>query len=139
MSGLVIYKWFDFDFVLLGSMSCTLLAIVLILTVNFPFRSPQDDVPLVSLDRFFLPRSFPLFANLLLVSTIVGLLLSLGLTVLAIVLNFFSANGSAAWGIVAWWFLLLVSTPMVCSQIWVISLFLWAFLLMGTITCLRKK
>jgi hypothetical protein len=66
-------------------------------------------------------------------------LLSLGLTVLAIVLNFFSANGSAAWGIVAWWFLLLVSTPMVCSQIWVISLFLWAFLLMGTITCLRKK
>ena len=80
MSGLVIYKWFDFDFVLLGSMSCTLLAIVLILTVNFPFRSPQDDVPLVSLDRFFLPRSFPLFANLLLVSTIVGLLLSLGLT-----------------------------------------------------------
>ena len=80
MAGLVVYKWFDFDFVLLGAMSCTLLAIVLILTVNFPFRSPDDDVPFVSLDRFFLPRSFPLFVNLLLVSTVVGLLLSLSLT-----------------------------------------------------------
>jgi hypothetical protein len=80
MAGLVVYQWFDFDFVLLGSMSCTLLAIVLILTVNFPFRSPEDNVPFVSLDRFFLPRSLPLFANLLLVSTIVGLLLSLSLS-----------------------------------------------------------
>ena len=66
-------------------------------------------------------------------------LLSLGLTTLAVVLNFFSANGSQAWGIAAYWFLLLVSTPMVCGQIWVISLFLWACLLMGSIACLKRK
>ena len=66
-------------------------------------------------------------------------LLSLGLTTLAVVLNFFSANASGAWGIVAYWLLILVSTPMICSQIWIISLFLWACLLMASIACLRKK
>ena len=66
-------------------------------------------------------------------------LLSLGLTLFTIVLNFFSVNASAVWGIAAYWFLILVSTPMVCSQFWVISLFLWACLLMGSITCLKKK
>ena len=66
-------------------------------------------------------------------------LLSLGLTTLAVILNFFSANGSEAWGIAAYWFLILVSTPMICGQIWVISLFLWACLLMGTVACLKKK
>lgn len=66
-------------------------------------------------------------------------LLSLGLTLAGILLNFLSVNGSAALGTVAYWFLILVSTPMVCAQIWLISMFLWAFLLMATLTCLRKK
>ena len=66
-------------------------------------------------------------------------LLSLGLTVLAIVLNFATAQASDAWGMVAYWFLILVSTPMICSQVWVISLFLWACLLMYTIACLKKR
>ena len=66
-------------------------------------------------------------------------LLSLGLTLLGIVLNFLSAGGSAAWGTVAYWFLILVSTPMVCAQIWLLSLFLWACLLMGSIFTLKKK
>ena len=65
--------------------------------------------------------------------------LSLGLTLAGILLNFLSVKGSAAWGTVAYWFLILVSTPMVCAQIWLISLFLWACLLMASITCLRKK
>ena len=79
-------------------------------------------------------RSSSLLKQLRLVS-----LLSLGLTVLAIVLNFFSAQGSAAWGIAAYWFLILVSTPMICGQIWLISLFLWACLLMYSIACLKKR
>jgi len=66
-------------------------------------------------------------------------LLSLGLTLAGILLNFLSVNGSAAWGTVAYWFLILVSTPMVCAQIWLISMFLWACLLMASLTCLRKK
>lgn len=80
MTGLVVYQWAGFDTVLLVSVGCTLLAIVLIMTVNFPFRSPSDDVPLFSLDRFFLPLAMPLFLNLMAVSVIVGLLMSLGLT-----------------------------------------------------------
>ena len=66
-------------------------------------------------------------------------LLSLGLTLAGILLNFLSVNGSAALGTVAYWFLILVSTPMVCAQIWLISMFLWACLLMASIACLRKK
>lgn len=52
------------------------IAIVLLMMVRFPFKSPEDDVPLVSLDRFFLPRGFWLFLNLLLITMIMGLLLS---------------------------------------------------------------
>ena len=66
-------------------------------------------------------------------------LLSLSLTLFAILLNFFSVSGSAAWGVAAYLLLIVVSTPMVCSQIWVISLFLWACLLMGSIASLKKK
>ena len=66
-------------------------------------------------------------------------LLSLSLTLLGILLNFLSVNGSEAWGTVAYWFLLLVSTPMVCAQVWIISMFLWACLLMGSIFALKKK
>ena len=66
-------------------------------------------------------------------------LLSLGLTLAGILLNFLSVNGSAALGTVAYWFLILVSTPMVCAGIWLISIFLWACLLMASIACLRKK
>lgn len=66
-------------------------------------------------------------------------LLSLSLTLLGILLNFFSVNGSQAWGTVAYWFLILVSTPMVCAQVWLISMFLWACLLMGSIFGLKKK
>ena len=66
-------------------------------------------------------------------------LLSLGLTLAGILLNFLSVNGSAALGTVAYWFLILISTPMVCAQVSLISLFLWACLLMASIACLGKK
>lgn len=61
-------------------------------------------------------------------------LLSLVLTVVLIVLNFLSVRASLAWGQVLYGLLIIVSAPMVCSQIWVISLFGWACLL---ITCLE--
>jgi hypothetical protein len=66
-------------------------------------------------------------------------LISLGLTLLTIVLNFVSIQASAAWGLVLYWILILVSTPMVCSQVWVIGLFGWAMLLMTCLHYLRKK
>ncbi len=66
-------------------------------------------------------------------------LISLGLTLVTIVLNFVSIQASDAWGLVLYWLLILVSTPMICSQVWVIGLFGWAMLLMTCLHYLRKK
>ena len=76
MAGLLIGRVAGFHYVLLGTMACALAVVVLVLLVNFPFRAPQDDIPTVSLDRFFLPHGFPLFFNLQLVTLAVGIILS---------------------------------------------------------------
>jgi uncharacterized membrane protein len=49
----------------------------LVKIVTFPFRTPEEGVKVVSLDRFFLTHGFILFVNLLLVTTVIGLLLSM--------------------------------------------------------------
>ena len=66
-------------------------------------------------------------------------LISLGLTLVTIVLNFVSIQASDAWGLVLYWMLILVSTPMICSQVWVIGLFGWAMLLMTCLHYLKRK
>lgn len=80
LAGLVSYTFFGIDMVLLASIVCVGIAVVLVMTVRFPFRSPADDVQLFSTDRFFLPYALPLFLNLLAVSTVIGMLMSLGLS-----------------------------------------------------------
>lgn len=55
--------------------------------------------------------------------------LSLILTTLAIILNFTSVLMPAVWGSVFYILMGIVSTPMLCSQIWALSLFGWACLL----------
>ena len=80
LAGLVVYHHGGFDKVLWCSVSCALLAVLLIKRVHFPFRTPDETVHVISLDRFLLPHGYVLFFNLLLVSTIVGLLMSLPLT-----------------------------------------------------------
>ena len=65
--------------------------------------------------------------------------LSLGLTLLLLLMNFICALGSAFWGTVLYYVLVIVSSPMVCSGHWAMSLFLWACLLMGSLRELRKK
>lgn len=57
-----------------------LVSLLLISQVSFPFRTPEEGVSVLSLDRFFLPSSFVLFFNLLLISTVIGLMLSLSLS-----------------------------------------------------------
>lgn len=59
-------------------------------------------------------------------------LTSLGLTLLLLILNFLSVNWSAAVGSAFYEILVLVSAPMVCSQYWALSLFLWACMLMAS-------
>lgn len=58
-------------------------------------------------------------------------LLSLGLTVLAFAVNVFSAFGSDLMGKLLHVLLAVVSTPMFCTQIWVLSLLGWGVLLMS--------
>lgn len=65
-------------------------------------------------------------------------ILSLGSTMTMLILNFLSVGASAAVGNVLYWLLILVSAPMVCGQFWAVSLFLWACLLMVSLSALKK-
>lgn len=92
LTGLVVYRLGDYGGLLSGyggfcgvlwiSIGCAVLAVLFIKLVTFPFRSPEENVHVASLDRFLLPQGHVLFVNLLLVSTVMGLLLSLPLTML---------------------------------------------------------
>lgn len=62
---------------LVGAALCVL-SVVFIFSVKFPFKAPEEVVRHVSADRFFLPQGKWLFVNLLLITTVVGLLLSIG-------------------------------------------------------------
>lgn len=63
---------------------------------------------------------------------------SLGLTLVALVLNVWSVSMTETEGELVYTFLGLVSAPMYCARIWVLSLFLWACLLMGSIFGKKK-
>ncbi len=80
LAGLLTFAYLGFDRVVLASMGCALLAVFFIRNVTFPFRAPEEGVHVASLDRFLLPHGHVLFFNLLLVSLVMGLLLSLPLT-----------------------------------------------------------
>ena len=80
MAGILLARFIDFGSVILVAMGCAAAAIVLILLVHFPFRAPRDEVQIVSLDRFLMPGGWPLFVNLLLITIVVGLLMSTGLS-----------------------------------------------------------
>ena len=77
LAGLIVYTLDSFSSVVLGAVGCAVLALLLVKIVTFPFRTPEEGVKVVSLDRFFLTHGFVLFINLLLVTTVIGLLLSM--------------------------------------------------------------
>ena len=64
---------------------------------------------------------------------------SLSLTFVVLILNFASVGLSDALGLFLHGALILVSVPMICMQSWVVSLFLWAVLLMVTLKYRKKK
>ena len=76
MTGLLLERLVTYHVMLLVAMGCAAVVAILILLVHFPFRAPEEDVPMVSLDRFFLPHGFPLFVNLQLIMLAVGILFS---------------------------------------------------------------
>ena len=63
---------------------------------------------------------------------------SLALTMVLIIANFFSALGSELLGNILYSILIIVSCPMICSGYWVLSLFLWACLMIAAMKILRK-
>lgn len=65
--------------------------------------------------------------------------LSLGLTLLLLIVNFLTALSSETLGTVVHYILAIVSSPMVCSGHWAMSLFLWACLLTVSRSLLKKK
>lgn len=64
---------------------------------------------------------------------------SLGLSLVLLIANFLSVAASEAAGNFLYGLLVIFSAPMICGQFWVVSLFLWACLLMTSITFLRSK
>lgn len=63
---------------------------------------------------------------------------SLVTTAVMLVLNVMSVLASEAVGTGLYALLVLLSAPMVCSQYWALSLFLWACLLMVSLKMLKK-
>ena len=63
---------------------------------------------------------------------------SLVLTLALLVANFCAVHASEAVGQALYDILLLVSAPMICSQYWMLSMFLWACLLFASLKKLPK-
>jgi len=64
---------------------------------------------------------------------------SLSLTLVTLTLNFVLAVGSEKLGNLLHYVLVVISTPMICSGYWVLSLFFWSCLLMGSLKATKKK
>ena len=65
--------------------------------------------------------------------------LSLGITMVTLILNFVLAVSSETLGNILHAVLTVVSAPMICSGYWVLSLFLWSCLLMVSLKKCQKK
>ena len=64
--------------------------------------------------------------------------LSLGFTLVLLVLNFLTAFRSDSLGQILHYVLIIVSSPMICSGHWAMSMFLWACLLMAARRQLKR-
>lgn len=64
--------------------------------------------------------------------------LSLAFSLVLLILNFLTALQSEFLGRVLHYMLVIVSAPMICSDHWAMSLFLWACLLMASLGHLRR-
>lgn len=65
-------------------------------------------------------------------------IISLSLTVVLYSLNVLSVLMDPVWGYIFDAMLVVLTTPMVCGQIWVLSLFGWAMLLWTSVALLKK-
>ncbi|GEM_PF-3356254 len=75
LGSFLILNW-DFDLVVYLSLLTGLLGMIYVVMVHVPFRAPIG-TSLISLDRFFLPRSWILVLNLILVGIVFGVFVPL--------------------------------------------------------------
>ena len=66
-------------------------------------------------------------------------LIWLGMTLVLLVANFLTAGATELTGDLLYGFLVMLTAPMCCGQFWILSLFLWACLLMASLSCLKKQ
>ena len=101
---------------------------VLLVILAFLFFAPPGWVLWLSLNSGDLQT----IKRLLLLSAV-----SLGSTMVLIVLNFLSVLGPDWLGDFLYFLLIALSAPMLCGQYWVLSLTLWAILLWSSLLALR--
>lgn len=77
LAGIYVYQSMNFGSVLILSCICLLVAFVFVNLIRFPFRMPNEDYSRFSFDRFLLKGSHWLFVNVVLVTSVVGVLLSI--------------------------------------------------------------
>lgn len=94
---------------------------------------------------FFVPGAILLYRgykenNSLKIKTIRNIsLIWLGMTLVLLVANFLTAGATELAGDLLYGFLVILTAPMCCGQFWILSLFLWACLLMASLSCLKKQ
>lgn len=72
--GVMMSVYYNFDYITYVSSLSAIIGALLLLTIEVPFRAPLKP-SLCSLDRFLLPRSFPVAVNLLFVTFVFGLMI----------------------------------------------------------------
>ena len=77
MAALLIEAHFGLHAVFGVSVCAVLVSMLFISLIRYPFKAPEETLRVVSLDRFFLPSGAWLFLNLMLVTTALGLLMTL--------------------------------------------------------------
>ncbi|MGI6232184.1 MAG: MFS transporter [Prevotella sp.] len=78
LAGLLTRHFWGFDKIYWLSAFLSLGSFLLVASVHFPFKTPEDIIHFLSLDRFFLRRGTPLFFSLMLFASCAGLMLGLG-------------------------------------------------------------
>ena len=67
----------SYNIVLFSAIALSLIAICLINMIKFPFKAPSENMKRFCFDRFFMPQGMWLFFNLILITTVIGLMISL--------------------------------------------------------------
>ncbi|WP_456103480.1 MFS transporter [Prevotella sp.] len=77
LAGIMVCKTINFTSVLLLSCVCLIVSFIFVNLIRFPFRMPSEDLTRFSFDRFLLKGSHWLFVIIALVTSVVGLILSI--------------------------------------------------------------